>query len=97
MRLPTMFLNSFVLYLPMTDRKDRGEMKPLQNEIDLSVFREIVTMKKEAEEFLKSHSVDTGKVRSKQNIILNCDYLLNADPVSHYLDIVKIVEEGVGK
>lgn len=72
-------------------------MKPLQNEIDLSVFREIVKSKKEAEEFLKSHSVDTGKVRSKQNIVLNCDYLLKAEPISHYLDIEKIVEEDIEK
>lgn len=56
-------------------------------EIDLSRFREIINMKKEAEEFLKSHSEQTEKVRDKQNIVMNCDFVLNAEPLSNYINI----------
>lgn len=46
-------------------------------EIDLVTLRaEIIEMKNEAEEYLKTHSEETGKVRAKKNILLNCEWLL---------------------
>lgn len=67
-------------------------MKPLKIELDLSGFREIIEIQSQAEEFLKSHSEETETVKDKQNIVLNCEYLLNADPLSPYLDIEKMEE-----
>jgi len=74
-------------------------MTALEDELDLTVFREIVEMKKEAEEFLKSHSEEkTRKYRAKQNIVLNCEYLLAVSKMprfEEYESVIDSIEEGV--
>jgi len=61
----------------MSNREKDGMHKQSIIEIDLVALRaEIIGMKTEAEEYLKTHSEDTGKVRAKKNILLNCAWLL---------------------
>lgn len=76
----------------MYDREETRKIEALERELDLSVFRGIVEMKKEAEEFLKSHSVVTDEYRSKQNTVLNCVYLLEGNHI-HIPEIDSIEEE----
>lgn len=76
----------------MSHREENREMKTLDIELDLSPFREIIKMKKEAEKFLASASEETPGYRDKQNIILNCDFLLMVRPALHYLEYESVLD-----
>jgi hypothetical protein len=71
----SMFLNSFEPPITMSHREEKRKMKTLDR-TELQIEELIRTMR-EAEEFLKRTSVSTEKRRDKENVILNCLYLLN--------------------